>query len=62
MGQVLPLMTVDIIGILIECRSALLIEITTLVRVLNGSSHKFVVKMLTILIGGNIETLAAETV
>ena len=55
-------MTVDDLSIWIGCGSALVIKITTLLRVLSGSSHKFVVKILTILIGSNIATLAAETV
>ena len=41
---------------------ALLIEIVTLLRVLRGSRHRFVIKILATLIGGNLATLAAETV
>ena len=41
---------------------ALGIEIATLGRVLLGSRHRFVIKILVMFIGGNLARLAAETV
>jgi hypothetical protein len=40
----------------------LLIEFATLVRVIRGSRHKFVIKILAILILANLTYLAEETV
>ena len=45
---------------LIGCLVALLIELITLVRVILGSRHKFVLTILAILIGANLAYLAKE--
>ena len=51
---------IDDYSLLAGCGLALLIELITLVRVLLGSRHKFVIKILAILIGANLAYLARE--
>ena len=49
-------------GLLFGCSVALAIELVTLLRVLRGSRHRFVIKILATLIGGNCARLAVEVV
>ena len=44
------------------CGIALVIESATLLRVLRGSKHRFVIKILSMLVGYNLAYLARETV
>ena len=47
---------------LFGCGLTLVIESATLVRVIRGSRHTFVIKILAILIAANLANLAEETV
>ena len=49
-------------GVLFGCSAALAIELVTLMRVLRGSRHRFVIKILATLIGGNLARLAGQGV
>ena len=49
-------------SVLIGCGITLVFEGVTLVRVLRGSKHRFVIKILAMLLGYNLANLAAETV
>ena len=49
-------------GLLFGCSMAITVEIVTLSRVLYGSRHRFVIKILATLIGGNLARLASEIV
>ena len=62
MGKLWHLFDISDFAVLFGCSTALAIEIVTLLRVLRGSRHRFVIKILATLIGGNLATLAAETV
>ena len=55
-------LTFDDFCALFGCGLTLVIESATLVRVLRGSRHTFVVKILAILIIANMANLASETV
>ena len=48
--------------LLFGCSMAITVEIVTLMRVLYGSRHRFVIKILATLIGGNLARLASEVV
>ena len=47
---------------LFGCGLALAIELATLLRVIRGSKHRFVIKILATLIAGNLAYLSQETV
>ena len=62
MGNIWILLNMSDFCILFGCSAALVIELVTLLRVLRGSRHRFVIKILAMLIGGNLARLAAETI
>ena len=62
MGKIWHQLDISDLAILFGCSMALAIEIVTLSRVLYGSRHKFVIKILATLIGGNLARLATETI
>ena len=62
MGSIWILLDFSDFCILFGCSVALAIELVTLLRVLRGSRHRFVVKILAMLIGGNLGRLASQAV
>ena len=62
MGEIWHQLDITDFAILFGCSMTLSIEIVTLLRVLYGSRHRFVIKILATLIGGNLARLAGEAV
>ena len=62
MGKIWHQLDITDFANLFGCSIALAIEIVTLLRVLFGSRHRFVIKILATLIGGNLARLTSEGV
>ena len=62
MGKIWHQLDISDFAVLFGFSTTLVIEIVTLLRVLYGSRHRFVIKILATFIGGNLARLGAETV
>ena len=60
MGNIWILLDMSDFGVLFGCSATLALELVTLLRVLRGSRHRFVIKILATLIGGNLAKLGSE--